>query len=57
MFDMNLRIAKDYQANLRKQAQHERAERLTLSERIASIVRLVMPGLDVASGSVLPATH
>jgi hypothetical protein len=57
MFDTNLRIAKDHQANLRKQAQQERAERPTLSERVASIVRIVLPGLDVTSGTVLPATH
>jgi hypothetical protein len=57
MFDTNLRIAKDYQANLRKQAQQERPERVSLSERIAAIVRLVLPGLDVTSGTVLPATH
>jgi hypothetical protein len=57
VFDTNLRIAKDYQADLRKQAQHERTERPTLSERIASIVRLVLPGPDVARGPILPATN
>ena len=56
MFDMNLRIAKDHQASLRKQAE-QRAERASISARIASIVRLVLPGLDVTSGTIIPATH
>jgi hypothetical protein len=57
MFDTNLRIAKDHQASLRKQADQQRAERTSLSARLASIVRLVLPGLDVTSGTIIPATH
>ena len=57
MFDTNLRIAKDHQASLRKQADQQRAERATLSARLASVVRIVLPGLDVTGGTVIPATH
>jgi hypothetical protein len=57
MFDTNLRIAKEHQANLRKQARQERPARPTLSARLASIVRVALPGLDVTSGTILPATH
>ena len=57
MFDTNLRIAKDHQASLRKQADQQRAERAPLNARLASIVRLVLPGLDVTSGTIVPATH
>ena len=57
MFDMKFEIAKAHQADLRKQAKHERIQRESLSGRIAAIARVVLPGLDVPSGSVLPATH
>jgi hypothetical protein len=57
MFDQNLRIAKEHQASLRKQADQPRTERTPLSARLASIVRLVLPGLDVTSGTIIPATH
>ena len=57
MFDTKFEIAKDHQASLRKQVQDTRIERAPLTSRLASIARLVLPGLDVASGSVLPATH
>jgi hypothetical protein len=57
MFDTKFEIAKDHQASLRRQVQGTRIERESLTNRLASIVRLVLPGLDVASGSVLPATH
>jgi hypothetical protein len=57
MFDTKFQIAKDHQASLRKQAQQPRIERPSLSARLSSIVRLVLPGMDVTSGTVLPATH
>lgn len=57
MFDTNLRIAKEHQASLRKQADQQRTERTPLSARLASIVRLVLPGMDVTSGTIIPATH
>jgi hypothetical protein len=57
MFDTKFEIAKDHQANLRKQVQGTRIERESPATRLASILRLVLPGLDVASGSVIPATH
>ena len=57
MFDQNLRIAKEHQASLRKQADQQRTERTPLSARLASIVRLVLPGMDVTSGTIIPATH
>jgi len=57
MFDMKFEIAKAHQANLRKQAKDARIERESLSGRIAAIAKVVLPGLDVPSGSVLPATH
>jgi hypothetical protein len=57
MFDTKFQIAKDHQASLRKQAQHARTERPTLTARLSSIVRLVLPGMDVTSGTIIPATH
>ncbi len=57
MFDMKYEIAKARQADLRKQAKHDRAQRTSLTDRIAAIARVVLPGLDVPSGSVIPATH
>ena len=57
MFDTKFEIAKDHQASLRKQVQDTRIQRESLTSRIASIARIVLPGLDVANGSVLPATH
>ena len=57
MFDTKFQIAQDHQASLRKQAQQARTERPTLTARLSSIVRLVLPGMDVTSGTIIPATH
>lgn len=58
MFDQHLRVATDRQARLRDEAQRRQVE--TSRGRFAAIqtiFRFAFPGMDVASGSVLPATH
>ena len=58
MFDHQLRVAKDRQAQLRAEAQRQATPRsIRRIASSASTVRLALPGMDVASGSVLPATH
>jgi hypothetical protein len=60
MFDQHLRVATDHQARLRDEAQRRQVDSEPTRRRFAAvqaIVRLAFPGMDVASGSVLPATH
>jgi hypothetical protein len=58
MFDQHLRVATDRQARLRDEAQrHQVKTDRGRFAAIQTIVRFAFPGMDVASGSVLPATH
>jgi len=60
MFDQHLRVATDHQARLRDEVQRRQVESEPTRRRFAavqSILRIAFPGMDVASGSVLPATH
>ena len=60
MFDQHLRVATDRQARLRDEAQRRQVGSETARGRFAAlqtIFRFAFPGMDVASGSVLPATH
>ena len=52
MFDHQLRVAKDRQAQLRAEAQRQATPR-SIAASIVATVRHALPGMDVASGSVL----
>jgi hypothetical protein len=60
MFDQHLRVATDHQARLRDEAQRRQVGSEPTRPRFAAvqtIIRLAFPGMDVASGTVLPASH
>ena len=60
MFDQHLRVATDHQARLRDEVQRRQVEGESTGRRFAAIqaiLRLAFPGMDVASGTVLPASH
>jgi hypothetical protein len=59
-----IRIVNDHQEKLLVEASHRRTlatlDQPSLRQRlatVASLVRAAFPGLDVAQGSVFPATH
>jgi len=64
MFNQTSVIARDRQQSLRDEAAHRRlvveTNHTSLRQRltaVASVVRAAFPGIDVAQGSLFPATH